>query len=227
MKNIIFYILLPLIMVSCIGDDIIDDMVDEQLRIIAMPESIAEGDTFQFAARFTNNVGQTEQGKVEWSSSDQSILTIDQNGLATALQQGDVTVIATVTLEDKDPLVELIPISVAGTTVVAEEVFSARSGVIQTTTFYTLEGDFTLEEEDGALNLSIAENYLTTSALPGLYIYLTNNPNTTNGAFEIGLVEVYEGAHNYKIEGVGLNDYDYVLYFCKPFNVKVGDGKIN
>ncbi len=227
MKNTVLYLLLSVLLVSCIGNDIIDDMVEEQLRITMMPETIAEGETFQFAARFTNNVGKIEEGKVEWTSSDQSILTIDQNGLATALQQGSVTVTATVALENKEPLIELIPITIAATTVVAEEVSSARSGVIETTTFYTLEGDFTLEEVDGKLLLSIAENYLTTSALPGLYLYLSNNPNTINGAFEVGLVEVFEGAHTYEIEGVDLNDFDYLLYFCKPFNVKVGDGLIN
>ena len=230
MRNIILYSFLSLLIIfsiGCIGDDIIDDRVDEQLRITLMPETIAEGETFQFAARFTNNVGQVEEGRIEWSSSDESILTIDQTGLATALQQGLATVTATVNLDDGAPLVEMIPISVAATTVISEEVTSVRSGVIETTTFYTLEGDFTLEEDDGKLILSIAENYLTTSALPGLYIYLTNNPNTTSGAFEIGRVDVYEGEHTYEIDGVGLNDFDFILYFCKPFNVKVGDGMIN
>jgi len=230
MRNIILYSFLSLLVISsigCIGDDIIDDRVDEQLRITLMPETIAEGETFQFAARFTNNVGQAEEGRIEWSSSDESILTIDQTGLATALQQGLATVTATVNLDDGAPLVEMIPISVAATTVISEEVTSVRSGVIETTTFYTLEGDFTLEEDDGKLILSIADNYLTTSALPGLYVYLTNNPNTTSGAFEIGRVDVYEGEHTYEIDGVGLNDFDFILYFCKPFNVKVGDGIIN
>ena len=230
MRNIILYSFLSLLIIfsiGCIGDDIIDDRVDEQLRITLMPETIAEGETFQFAARFTNNVGQVEEGRIEWSSSDESILTIDQTGLATALQQGLATVTATVNLDDGAPLVEMIPISVAATTVISEEVTSVRSGVIETTTFYTLEGDFTLEEDDGKLILSIAENYLTTSALPGLYVYLTNNPNTTSGAFEIGRVDVYEGEHTYEIDGVGLNDFDFILYFCKPFNVKVGDGMIN
>ncbi len=229
MKNTIFYLLLSTLIVSCIGDDIIDDMVDEQLRITMMPEVIAQGETFQFAARYTNNVGLIEEGRVVWGSSDESLLTINQDGLATALQQGSVMVSAMVTLEGKEPLLELIPITIGGTgsTVISEEVSSARVGTIQTTTFYKLEGDFTLEENDGKLLLSISENYETTSALPGLYVYLTNNPNTNNGAFEIGPVDVFKGAHVYEIDGVGLNDFDYILYYCKPFSVKVGDGKIN
>ena len=44
---------------------------------------------------------------------------------------------------------------------------------------------------------------------------------------EIGAVEVFKGAHSYILEGdIPLNQYDYLLYYCKPFNVKVGDGPI-
>ena len=229
MKNIIFYLLVSTFIVSCIGDDIIQDMVEEQLRITMMPETIAWGETFQFSARYTNNVGLIEEGRVDWTSSDESLLTINEDGLATAIEQGVVTVTATVILEGREPLIELIPVTISGTgtTVVSEETSSARTGIIQTTSSYILEGDFTLEEKDGKLLLSVAENYGTTSALPGLYIYLTNNPNTNNGALEIGLVEVFSGAHTYEIDGAGLNDFDYVLYYCKPFGVKVGDGRIN
>ena len=63
-------------------------------------------------------------------------------------------------------------------------------------------------------------------SLPGLYAYLTNNPSTVNNAFEIGRVETFSGAHSYRISGVGLNDYDDLLYWCKPFSVKVGDGEM-
>lgn len=229
MKNIIFYLLLSSLLVSCIKDDIIQDRVAEQLRITMMPEIIAAGETFQFVARYTNNVGKVEEGQVEWSSSDESLLTINQEGLATAIKQGMVTISAMVTLDDQESLIELIPVTIgsSGATTIAEEVSSARLGTIRTTSSYKLEGDFTLEEKDGKLLLSVAENYEASSALPGLYIYLTNNPNTNNGAFEIGPVEIFKGAHTYEIDGVGLNDFDHVLYYCKPFSVKVGDGEIN
>ena len=41
-------------------------------------------------------------------------------------------------------------------------------------------------DESDELILSFAENYKTDDVLPGLYVYLTNNPNTINGALEIG-----------------------------------------
>ena len=70
------------------------------------------------------------------------------------------------------------------------------------------------------------DDYQASTSLPGLYVYLTNNPATANNAFEIGRVEIFNGAHSYRISGVGLNEYDYLLYWCKPFSVKVGDGEI-
>ena len=229
MKNFLFLFLISYSVTACIGDDIIMDMVEEQLRIIMMPSTIAAGDTFQFAARFTNNIGRTEEGKVEWSSSDESLLTIDQTGEATAIQAGEVIVTASVPLNNKAALKEMIPVTISSTpstTTVAEVITGNRIGTIQTTSSYKLEGDFTLKEINGNLVIEVADNYEASTALPGLYVYLTNNPNTNTNALEIGAVEIFEGAHSYELTGIGINDYDYLLYYCKPFGVKVGDGEI-
>jgi len=202
------------------------DRVAETLKITGQAASIAAGETFQFEARFTNNIGNTEEGKVIWRSSDESILAITEDGLATAIARGNVVVSAEVTLEDGSLLKEEMDVEVSMVTV-AVETPTSRSGVIATTTFYVLEGDFTLNETNDGVSLEIADNYKASDALPGLYIYLTNNPNSTSDALEIGEVTVFEGAHTYEIAGINLTDYDYVLYFCKPFRVKVGDGEIN
>ena len=225
MKNTFYIALFAILFSACIGDDIIMDRVDETLRITSQATSIAAGETFQFEARFTNNIGNTEEGKIIWRSSDASILAITEDGLATAIARGNVVVSAEVPLEDGTTLKEEMDVEVSMVTVEVEAPTS-RSGVIVTTTFYDLEGDFTITEMNGNLLLEIADNYKATSALPGLYIYLTNNPNSISDALEIGEVEVFEGAHSYEIENIGLTDYDYILYFCKPFRVKVGDGKI-
>ncbi|WP_240751474.1 DM13 domain-containing protein [Flagellimonas onchidii] len=103
-----------------------------------------------------------------------------------------------------------------------------KSGTIETTSGYLLQGDFTIViDGDGNLFLEMDSNYRADTDLPGLYLYLTNNPNSVNGAHEVGAVEVFSGEHFYTIENVGLNEFKYLLYWCKPFSVKVGDGKIN
>ena len=103
-----------------------------------------------------------------------------------------------------------------------------KSGTIATTSSYVLSGTFTLSEleNSGDLRLSINDDYVADTALPGLYLYLTNNPSSIANALELGPVTVFNGAHQYTISDTGINDYSHLLYWCKPFTVKVGDGEI-
>ena len=78
MKNTFYIALCTFLFSACIGDDIIMDRVEETIRIISQATSIAAGESFQFEARFTNNIGETEEGLVGWRSSDETILTIIQ-----------------------------------------------------------------------------------------------------------------------------------------------------
>jgi len=46
-------------------------------------------------------------------------------------------------------------------------------------------------------------------------------------AYEIGPVTVFQGAHFYDLPStISIFDYSYILYWCKPFEVKVGEGQI-
>ncbi len=108
--------------------------------------------------------------------------------------------------------------------VVAPQFFE---GQIRTTSSYALEGNFRLEHNGTQLILSIDDSYRASSSLPGLYLYLTNNPNSPEDGFEVGAVSVFSGAHSYTLPAsIGLMDYKYLLYWCKPFRVKVGDAQI-
>jgi hypothetical protein len=102
------------------------------------------------------------------------------------------------------------------------------SGIITSSSSYELGGSFVLKKTAaGNTELSFGSDYVASTALPGLYVYLTNNRNSIASAYEIGRVEVFKGEHKYDLgTSVGLTDYRFVLYYCKPFNVKVGDGEI-
>ena len=101
-------------------------------------------------------------------------------------------------------------------------------GTIQTTSSYKLTGSYEYGLNDaGQLVLDIAGDYEASTALPGLYVYLSNNPNSTSGSYEIAEVTVFNGAHSYTLpSSIDISDYKYILYWCKPFNVKVGDSTI-
>lgn len=213
---------IPLVLTSCIGDDIINDRVDPVLRIINPIDTIAFDSTYQFELSYLNNIGREEAVQnVSWTSSAPNIIEISSAGLAKGLMTGEAFLKAEVEINGEMITDELL-VQVGEMTTAA---VTERTGTIETTSFYTLEGSFTLSEVEGDMVLAIADDWKASDNLPGLYVYLTNNPSTTSGAFEIGEVTIFQGEHSYNLgDQVGLNDYAYVLYFCKPFNVKVGDG---
>lgn len=214
---------LSLFFSSCIGDDIIQDTIAEDLRIMNPIDTLGAGDTYQFEATFFNNVGQEEMKTVSWASSNTAILTINNTGLATGVAMGTATITAEVELVGADPIQTNFEIVVAEETIINPS--SERTGTLQTTSSYTLQGTFVLKEVADGLELELMADYAASSSLPGLFVYLSNNPNSTSGAYEIGPATSFSGAHSYQLpNSIGLNDFSHVLYFCKPFNVKVGDG---
>ena len=209
---------------GCIKDDFIDDEVEAIVRITSNIDTLAMDSSFQFEVVYLNNVGIEEMVDIAWSSSNEQKLVIKDNGLATATALGDVTVFASYS-SNTGILKDSIDLTVGENTSVGGP--SLRSGVITTTSSYELRGDFEMSQEGEDVIIEVKDNYRASTSLPGLYLYLTNNPRTTAGALEVGPVKVFSGEHTYNVKNIDISDFDYLLYFCKPFNVKVGDGKIN
>lgn len=221
MKTFFQFLAIALLFSSCIGDDIILDEVPEAIRILNPLDTLGVGETYQFEAMYTNNVGLEENRSIDWMSSDENILSISSEGLATAIAKGPVTVTAIAETPDLTIVDLSLDLIVDEETVVSSEL---KNGELATTSSYNLKGSFTVAETDGKLMITFADDYEASTALPGLYVYLGNNPSTITNAIEIQAVQVFDGSHSYEIEGIGINDYQYLLYWCKPFNVKVGEG---
>jgi len=221
MKNISLLILgCFLAFASCVGDDFLEDFVGESIRITSSIDSLEVNTSFQFESMYLNNIGQEENADVTWSSSDTDILEINQNGLAIAREKGEVT-ISVEFVGEAETVRDEVNVVVGESTVIVEQ---RIEGKVETTTFYELEGDFVFREDGDKIILEFGPDYIADNRLPGFYVYLSNNRNSIANAFEIGEVTTFRGAHSYEIEGVGFNDYKNIVYFCKPFNVKVGDG---
>ena len=223
----IFLLFIVLIFQSCIQNDYLDDQIDERVSFSNPIDEILLNDTHQLTATFFNNVGQEENQTFNWTSSQPNIISVTNNGLITALAEGNSIITAMVTIHGAI-ISEEISITVT-TDPIDNNGPVEKTGTIVSTSSYTLTGDFTITEIEGSPNLDliIDSNYQASSSLPGLYIYLSNNPNSISGAYEIGAVTVFNGSHNYQIPDTGINDYKYILYWCKPFSVKVGHGEIN
>ncbi len=58
-------------------------------------------------------------------------------------------------------------------------------GQIRTTSSYTLKGNFRYEYNGTQIILTLDETYRASSSLPGLYLYLTNNPNSPEDGYEV------------------------------------------
>lgn len=211
---------------ACVGDDYIDDMVEPSLKITNALKSIAKDTSFQLEYSFTNNIGLNEDISIDWSSSEMDIASINSDGVLHGISNG-ITIISLDAQYQGENLQDTIHLSVSEETIeVPQE--DNRKGSLSASSFYDLEGDFILEKVGNTLILNFDNNYNADTGLPGLYVYLTNNPNSVNGAFVIGPVETFSGSHSYEIdEDIDLFEYSHVLYFCKPFNVKVGDGSLS
>lgn len=223
MKKYLFLLIaLTTALTSCIKDDLVEDFVEPTIRITTSPDTIQFNTTFQFEFMYLNNIGQEEEVDAIWSSSDITVIEIDNNGLATAISEGQSDISVEYS-NGENLLKETFTVYVGANTVISAP---DKTGTIQSTSSYALGGSFTLNEDGNNLILEFADDYNASTALPGLYVYLTNNRNSIANAFEISAVETFNGSHSYTIEGVGINEYQFLLYFCKPFNVKVGDGDI-
>ncbi len=212
-------LILLVLLTACIGQDI--DPSQPDLQIMNAVSQIETESMHQFTYSFSVAF-EMEPESISWTSSNPSILAVDQTGLAfSGTQSGTATISATAHMDDFEVTDQ---VSVEVTEVITEP--TDKEGTIATTSSYTLTGDFTLTENGNQLLLDFAANYEADSSLPGLYVYLSNSTTSSANALEIGPVTVFSGEHSYDISGAGLNDYQYVLYFCKPFNVKVGHGEI-
>ncbi|KJD31269.1 hypothetical protein PK35_15660 [Tamlana nanhaiensis] len=219
------FIVITFLFSSCKGEDILDDEVPREVRILNPIENLTESSTHQYNASYFNNIGQQESITISWQSSNESVATINTSGLVTGVMAGQTEIKAIVmvnntTIEDSTPLNIVMDSNTSNS--------SSKTGTIATTSSYELSGTFTLStiENTNNLLLSIDANYKASTSLPGLYVYLTNNPNSVANALSLGAVQVFSGAHNYVIENVGINDYSYLLYWCEPFSVKVGGADI-
>lgn len=224
MENLKFFVIVLAIgfLSGCIKDDFIEDETDPVLQITTQVDTLEINTTFQFQEKYLNNIGLEEAINGIWSSSAPSILSINELGLGTANAIGNATI--SVSYDNgMNVLKDSLEVVVGETTVITGQ---SIMGSIATTSSYALSGDFEYRENGDGVEIIFEDNYNASTALPGLYLYLSNNKSTTANALEIGMVEVYNGAHSYTVPNVGFNDYQYLLYFCKPFNVKVGDGEL-
>ncbi|MFH4966409.1 hypothetical protein V8G69_15515 [Gaetbulibacter sp. M235] len=215
---------------SCIQDDIIADFVPEEVRIISNVNTLTVGDVLKLEASYFNKVGQKENKTIVWESSNLKVLSIDEANTISAESEGDATISAKTT-GDSGELTDskFIMVVKKGDVVMPSE--SIKKGTFTPTSSYESAGDFEIKKNSTGIQIELSSNYIGDDSLPGFALFLTNNPNSLVNALQIDAYDDsdgvhYKGAFIYNIEGVGLNDYKYLVQWCRPFSILVGQALI-
>lgn len=211
----------------CIGTDIVDDFVEPRVMLGNPISAMVVGDSYQFEGAYFNNIGVNEPAAFQWTSSNVAVLEVDEQGNGLAKSPGTTSIKFTANdVSDSVMLMVFDPETIDEDSLRdTQQTPGIRTAPLKTVSSYQLEGSATLNE-NGGLKLELSDDFATTDALPGLYMYLTNNLSTVNNALEIGAVEKFSGSQVYEIPGdVKINDYSHILFYCKPFRVAVGTGE--
>lgn len=216
-----FYLFL--LLSACVGEDLVDDQVPTEIRITNPILSLEIEQTHQYQAKYFDFVGREISEKpLVWESSDPAVASVSHQGLVTAIGEGS----AVITVTSEDDLGNVISatdkLEVSDNTQTEKMIIS---GTLQTTSSYLLKGSFRLEKTEASFTLYLEDDYQADRGLPRLVVFLSNNRNSVADAYRVGEVRVFSGAHSYDLPSeFGLMDYRYLLYWCEPFNVDVGEG---
>lgn len=216
---------------SCIQEDIVDDAVPEELRIISSVNTLKVGDVVKLQASYFNNVGEKENKSIVWETSNPAVLSVDPlTTNITAEAEGTAT-ISVKTTGTSGELTDSEIIMVVNDDVVVMPTEKTKVGTISPTSSYVAAGDFEIINTAGGIQIKLAENYVADQTLPGFALFLTNNPNSLSNALQIDAYDDndgvhYKGAFTYKLDGVGINDYQYLVQWCRPFSILVGKANI-
>lgn len=206
---------------SCIGTDIVEELeVPEEVTISEAVDSLRIGDTFQFAASHFDDFGLKTDQTILWGSTDPAVISIDAEGLATALTEGDIYIRAWV-----GDAADSVKVNSGETTSLMS---STRNGSLQGNSSYTVIGDFNLTDVGDHLELTFESNFRASNG-PGLFVYLSNSSSNVTGGIEVGQLMSNSGDQTYVIskDDAQLNTYSHVIIYCKPFGVIFGFGAFN
>ncbi len=209
-----------------IESDPVTISIAADLNTVALIQIVAEndasvinpGETLQLSGSALNAAGgEIEGNTISWSSSNEDVASVDENGLVTGITDGSVRISA----------------SAAGITgfvdlFIGDASSLSRIGAWEGLNGYRASGEVTLMvNDDGNLSMVLSDDFSAQDG-PGLYFYLSNSRNSVSGGIEIGAVRSLNGADTYEVpEGVGLNNFNHVVLYCKPFGVGFGTAQLD
>jgi len=188
-----------------------------QIDIFADTNQLEVNDTLRFTATVKNLRGDvlTNHPPLNWTTSDAAVLSIDGSGLATAASIGAADISATIG-NVRSNLFNVL---------VSQAMQSNRTGTFRNRNGYQTKGTVTLSvKTNGGLKLDFGSDFETNNG-PGLYIHLgTNN----NNGIEIQKLNQTKGSFSVDLpSNISIDDYDYVIIYCKLVRQPFGSAKLN
>ena len=182
------------------------------VRIGSSPLDLTVGDLRSLSAESTNSRSEILDRDFSWQSSDEAVVTVDDQGQITALSPGQ----ATVSAETDGVTSNLVRVTVFG---------PGRTGMFEPNpnSGYTCEGSVVLQESDsGGLELSFEDDFVVSSG-PRLEVFLSTTNMVGPGSLQLQPVKSFSGQQTYPIdEAIGIQEFDWVIIHCVPFNVTFG-----
>lgn len=174
----------------------------------------------QFSAKAFNGKDVEVVGQATtWESTDPNVLTVNSDGLATGKNAGAASVTATIAGVKSLPYaVQVLPLGGA-----------SRMGTFVSSNGYSTKGTATLQQTAQALRLLLGSDFHASNG-PKLGVYLAKTASgalNAQNSLSLGNLTQNDGAQEYAVPaGVSLQDYDYVVIYCIPFNVRFGSAKL-
>ena len=189
--------------------DVFSVVIQNQIESLTINESIQ----LTASAYSINNVV-IEDEPLTWRSESSSVIEVNASGLATAMSLGSTRIFATASGGvESDPLE--IQVTDASVTVRTGSIVSSRGGTTGTVTLFI--------DDDDQLKLRLNQDFFG-ATIPGPELFLSNSSTSAAGALQIAEVDPGDGNDRvFVVPGnPGINDFDYVLYHCVPFNIIYG-----
>lgn len=213
-----FYLILfsVLFFSSCtVKNDILDDYIEPEIiieNIADIPSELTALNEHQFSANFFNDIGEIKNNLITWESSDITVITIDANGLATAITGGTATI--TVIAKNDNPNSENATITKNVATIKVTTIAEVLT-ITNPIAFLSLEESYTftkqyfnnngVEDNNISLEWSSSEAAIATISNSGLVtpikIGITNiTVKTTNNSISISFpLEIKESKSTIRI----------------------------
>jgi len=182
--------------------------------------SLDVGATLQLTAKAYNAVNQELPApNVNWTSANLDVLTVSATGIVTGQSAGTSAVTASVDGVQSLPVTFSV-IPVGGI---------SRSGTFSGNMGYSVKGTATLQQTSSGLKLILGSDFQSSNG-PQVAVYLAKNPSgglNSQNSLQLGALMSTSGMQEYDVPaGVGLNDYDYAVIYCIPFNVRFGTAQL-